>query len=104
MKHTIRRTWVPNKEGAIYTVTLHDGAQVKIIETAGAPIAIDGLYCFDDSLLDKISGVDFIDSDTFCDALAEIAEAEDRLTERVRLHDIADETIRDFIEAVIASD
>ena len=104
MKYPIVKTWVPNKEGAVFTLTLKSGAQLKIIETAGAPVAIDGLFDFDDAQLNLISGVDFIDDATFSEALAEIAADDARLSQHVRLDDIPDDSVRAYIRAAIATD
>ena len=101
---TITRTWNPNDECALYTLRADDGIEAEIIETAGYSLAIDGAVEFTDEQASsgKLDGIEFIDEDDFRQTASEIINADGCLTSEVEIDEIASESVRDYIECVIA--
>lgn len=100
MKVTIRRTWIRNQEPALYDISIDD-TNLKIVETCGAPIALDGAFDFSDDCVAKLDGIDFVDEHDFSKCVAQITNMDDHVTETVDLDAIASDGIRSYIRAAI---
>lgn len=100
---TIRRTWIPNEESALYDLRIGDDTY-RVVETPGYPIALDDTYCFVDEAIPLLDGVQFLDEDAFAEAVADIMEQPSRLSQPISLGAITSIGARNYIKAVIVTE